>query len=91
MCMLVGAFLRGVLCEQCVGSCVSRISEHTCVPFTTCVRTAMYVHVGSGCVEGVFTVCVCGAAVCAHGYVRAKRIGDAMMGRSLNKKVGVMA
>ena len=51
----------------------------------------MYVHVVSGCVEGVFTVCVCGAAVCAQGYVRAKRIGDAMMGRSLNKKVGVMA
>jgi hypothetical protein len=25
MCMLVGAFLRAVLCEQCVGSCVSSV------------------------------------------------------------------
>ncbi len=32
-----------------------------------------------------------GAALCAHGSVPPKRKGDAMMERSLNKKVGVIA
>ena len=90
MCLHVGVW--GPTCVR------ARVCARMCVKgLTICVRLYVRTKVcgcsvcARICVQGVFTVCVCGAAVCAHGYVRAKRIGDAMMGRSLNKKVGVMA
>ena len=64
MCMLVGAFLRAVLCEQCVGSCVSSVCGYMC-PSTVCVHIV--------CVQCVSPrVCQVCVAICVPPLVCAR-------------------